>query len=339
MPKSIRTLLKLAFTLLLVGLLVRLAGAQDIISTFADLDWRWVVLMLGSTLLRRYLVSVQLCLTLLKSGLSVTVIRVFLANALAALYSMFLPGNIASAGVKWLDLSAATGKKAAVFNGLVYHRLVMTLLTLALGGAALTFSNPLPYESLTYLSGIFMIVLTVVFISLYHPKLGVHMETFLRRVSNLLPQRFAKYATSAIDAMQRFHGFTLRDHLTLFAWALLSVTAGILVLYCGIRAVGLDVSPLDILWISALLVFTAALPLTVANLGIREGFLVLALTPFGVAPAAAVTLGLLVFANNIMFALVGAAYQIALTFGWASWRNTLPSEITLPIENETNKQK
>lgn len=320
MPKWVRTLLKLVLTAVLLGLLVRIAGARRILNAFEGLIWIWVVAMVGSAQLQRFLVSVQLWLTLRQGGLSVSVFRVFLANSLAALYTIFLPGNIASAGVKWLDLSAATGKKAAVFNALIYHRLVMTLLTLAVGGAALTFSNPLPYKLLTYLPGSLLILLTALFVCLYHPRLGARVETLLRRASTALPTRVATYAASALDAMRRFHGFSARDHIRIFAWALLSVAVRILVLYCAMRAFDLDVSPVHVLWISAFLVFTATLPLTIANLGVREGLLVLALTPFGVAPATAVALGLLMFTNQILAALIGAVYQLALSLGWVHWR-------------------
>lgn len=323
MPNWVRTLLKFAFTAVILGLLVYIAGGREILSAFEGLNWIWVIAMVGSALLQRFVVSIQLWLTLRQGGLSVSVFRVFLANALAALYAMFLPGNTASAGVKWLDLSAATGKKAAVFNGLIYHRLVMTLLTLAVGAAALMLSNPLPYRFLTYLPGSFLILLTVLFVCLYHPRLGVRTETLLRRVSRKLPQRVANYVASILDATRRFHGFSARDHVRIFAWALLSVAVRILVLYCATRAFYIDVSPVHILWISAFLVFTAALPLTIANLGVREGLLVLALTPFGVAPATAVALGLLVFTNQIIAALIGAIYQLALSLGWVRWRTLI----------------
>jgi hypothetical protein len=119
MPSWLRTTLKLIFTGVILGILVRIAGARDILSAFDSLAWHAVAAMIICALIRRFVISTQLWLILRQSGLSVSVFRVFLANALAALYSIFLPGNIASAGVKWLDLSAATGKKAAVFNGVV----------------------------------------------------------------------------------------------------------------------------------------------------------------------------------------------------------------------------
>lgn len=327
MSSSVRTTLKLAFTACILGLLVYLAGARNILVAFENLVWTWGLAMFGTALLRRFIISTQLWAILRQSGLSVSVIRVFLANTLSALYTLFLPGNIASAGVKWLDLSAATGKKAAVFNGLIYHRLVMTLLTLAIGGLALLYSNPLPYSSLSYIPAFLLVILGALFVSIYHPKLGARFEGFLRRISLRLPARFERYVNSILDALGRIHGFSTSDHMRIFVWALLSVALRTLVLYCATRAMGVDVSPIHILWISAFLVFTAVLPITVANLGVREGLLVLALAPFGVVPATAVALGLLLFANQIIAALIGAIYQLAVSLGWVRWHGSRESDI------------
>lgn len=320
MPSWARTLLKLTLTTLILGLLVRMAGAREILTAFDDLILAWAIAMAAGALLRRFVMSLQLWLILRQSGLSVSVFRVFLANTLAALYALFLPGNIASAGVKWLDLSAATGKKAAVFNGLVYNRLVMTLLTLLIGGAALAVSDPLALESLTYVLGLLMVAMTVLFVFLYHPRYGEHLQTLLRRLAKFLPSKIASYAISLLDAMRRYQRFSRRDHLRVFTWALVTVAIRTMVLYFAMRALGLDVSPVHVLWISAFLVFTAALPLTIANLGVREGLLVVALTPFGVAPATAVAVGLLLFANQLIAALIGAVYQLALSLGWIRWK-------------------
>lgn len=320
MKRSLLRILKLALTALLLGLLIRLAGAREIMSAFIDIAWPWAISMLIVGLLQKFFVSVQLWTILNRAGLSVSVARVFLANALAALYTLFLPGNIASAAVKWLDLSAATGKKAGVFNGLIYQRLLMSLLTLMLGGVAIVVSNPANNESLSLIAAVLVVALIALFVFLYHPRLGPWAQSLARRLSARFSPRVAGYVTPVIDAMRRFHGFSAADHLEVLAWAVASIMLRILMLWFAMLAMGIDVAPIHILWMSAVLLFTAALPLTVANLGIREGFLVIALAPFGVSSSTAVALGLLIFVNQIAFAAVGGAYQLALALDLVPWK-------------------
>lgn len=327
MSKRLLRIFKLAATVVLLGLLIRLAGAREIFAAFAGIAWLWAVAMLITGLLQKLTVSVQLWAILSRAGLTVSVFRVFLANALATLYTLLLPGNIASAGVKWIDLSAATGKKAAVFNGLIYHRLLMSLLTLVLGSVAVAVSNPLNNDSLSFIAAALVLMLISLLVLLYHPRLGPWLESLARRMAGRLPTRVTGYVTPVIDAMRRFHGFSARNHLEVFAWAVVSVLLRIQMLWFAMLAMGLHISPVHILWISAVLLFTAALPLTVANLGIREGFLVLALAPFGVSSSTAVALGLLIFANQIVFAVVGGAYQLALALDLVNWKTPVPEAV------------
>jgi hypothetical protein len=62
------------------------------------------------------------------------------------------------------------------------------------------------------------------------------------------------------------------------------------------------------------------LPLTLGNLGVREGILVLSFGLYGVEPAEAILVGLLMFSSVLFVAVVGAAYQIAIAMGWLDWK-------------------
>lgn len=336
MHNSIRKLAKFALTAILLGLLARIVGVQEIARAFDGIIWTWAIAMVIAGLLMKVVTSVQLWAVFRRGRLSVSITRVFLANSLSALYSLVLPGDIAASGVKWLDLSAATGKKAAVFNALVYHRMVTSLFTLTLGVFALVVSNPLDHPAIQYGSVLMLVALMFLFVLLYHPRLGAWVESLLRRASEKLPRVGATYTIPVIDAMRRFHAFTISDHIAVFAWSSVFIACRILTYWCAIRAFDLDVSLIDILWIVAFLSITAALPLTIANLGVREGFLVLVLAPFGVASATAVALGLVLFANHIVIALVGAVYQIALSLGWVQWRVEPVKEGSEKIHGQTS---
>jgi uncharacterized membrane protein YbhN (UPF0104 family) len=67
------------------------------------------------------------------------------------------------------------------------------------------------------------------------------------------------------------------------------------------------------------LFLTGLLPITFSNLGVREGLLIAVLGLYGIDPAVAMAVGLLLFTNVVFVAVFGAAYQIALSSGWISW--------------------
>ena len=72
-----------------------------------------------------------------------------------------------------------------------------------------------------------------------------------------------------------------------------------------VRAVGVEVSAADMLFVGPLIVFATAVPLSLSGFGIREGTLVFLLSRIGVSTEQAVVLGLLAFACSEIWSVLG----------------------------------
>lgn len=77
------------------------------------------------------------------------------------------------------------------------------------------------------------------------------------------------------------------------------------------QAVGISIPFVDWIWISSVVSIMLLLPITVAGLGLREGVLVALLGWFGVAPATAFALSLIVFALYILSAIPGLVLDLS----------------------------
>lgn len=300
-------------------LLLRAMGWRDVLQAFDGVNWPWLLAMYGVLLVRKWLDAFQLRFILYTAGMRVSLHRVFMANALSAFYALFLPGNIVAAGAKWMALSAVTGQKAGVLNAIIYNRLMMTLLPVTAGVTALAIGNPVPETLLNEAATVVLVTVIVVFLSLYHPNLGRVIDRRLRQVGDLLPRLVQQKVGMLLDSMQRFRGFRAQEHYRVVGISAVAMLLGVTLLGCAMQAMGIDVSPFSVVWTAAFLAIGAALPLTIGNLGIREGLLVLALSPFDVPDSVAVAMGLLLFTNHIAIALVGATYQIAILSGLTQW--------------------
>lgn len=75
-----------------------------------------------------------------------------------------------------------------------------------------------------------------------------------------------------------------------------------------------------VIWLMAVLLVARRVPITISNLGVREGILIVVLGLYGVEPERAFAVGLVVFSGHIFVALFGLAYQVALTLGLAEWQ-------------------
>jgi len=280
--------------------------------------------MYAVTLLRQLVDAFQLRHLLARVGSPLPVRRTFLASQLASFYSLVLPGDIASSGAKWANLSIATGKRSLVLNAMVYNRLVMLTVPVLIGTVALIVDDPFDELWVVLLAVAIFCSLIVLLAMLYHPRLGAWSQRWLERLANRLPERVARKVGYVVGSLGAVRSMPPREHATMFGFVCLSVSLGIVRLWTAIEALDLGVSPFAVLWIMAFALIGRVLPITIASLGIRESLLIVALTPLGVASGQAVALGLLGFTRILLLALIGAAYQIAMVMGWADARSAAP---------------
>lgn len=311
-----RFLLRLALTAIVVALLVRVVGWRDIGSALLDASPAPLLLMYAVAMLRVVVEATQLRHLMQKVGMPISVGRVFMASQLAALYTLTVPGELAASAAKWADLSRATGKRSLVLNAMAYNKLLLTAAPLLVGGVALLIDDPLGTRwGLAIPIGL-ILAITWLMISLYHPHLGALTDRFLRRKVSRLPHLISSRIGFVLESMGRIRALPFRTHVTMVAFTALGIAIGVVRFYIGMRALGIVVPLVSVLWVTAFLRLVALLPLTVANLGIRESMLVVTLSASGVPPQQAVALGLLGFSITVLMALVGAGYQFASAVGW-----------------------
>jgi hypothetical protein len=340
MAKRLATLAKVVLTVGLFGFLIQRVGWANILGTLTDARLTWLAGVYIALLGVRMLEAAQMRVLLSKVGLNVTVARVFFANTLSALYSFVLPGDLVASLAKWKALSAATGQKSTILNAIVYNRLALLLPVLAFGSVALVVQDPLPQTGLVAVVVAVWIVITVTIVSLYNPRIGGRVDSRLQRLASALPQWLGSRLEAFLASLRRFRSLRLVDHATILCISLLVFSSGLLSFLCAAYALELNVPVLTLVWTVALLRITRQLPLTISNIGVREGVLILALAPFGVSAAQAVALGLIALSKQIAIALIGFAYQVCCLAGWTrldvadSQQSTSQSDDESPPERE-----
>lgn len=307
-------------TILILALLFRAVGWQQLRLAIAETQVAWLFLMYFITLCAVIANASMIRFLLARVRLRVSLRRVMLANALSTFYTLILPGDVLAGVAKWADLSAATGDKPRVLSALVFAKIALALAPLVMGTAALALQNPLESASLPMGAGALTALLVAGTVFLLHPRTGNNFDKSVLQLSNVAPRFVRTRIESLLLAVNDFRGLATSDHLTVYALSLSAFVLGIAGFACAAAAVGVVVPLLTLLWISMVLFITRLLPITLSNLGIREGVVVASFGLFGVAPAPALLVGLIMFTNTIVVALFGAAYQLAIANGWVEWR-------------------
>ena len=307
--------LQVAFTAVLLGLLIRVVGWRNLLEGLSAVHWPWLLANYAVVTITFLAMGVCLRLVLVKLGVEISVGRVLLANALANLYALVLPGDLMAGVSKWGVLAIATGERVKVLAGIVLNKLVLGLSPLVFGALALAFESPfssLPLAE-TAVTVAIAVVASIGFV--LHPRGAEVVDGWLRAASRAVPNALQRPIEKLHQAFSAFRTLGARDHLQLLSLSLLIFWLGILSFFCATRALGLNVSIVTLVWISLALFIARLLPITFNNLGVREGLLILALGASQVAPALSVGVGLVMFSSSIWVGLLGAGCQLAIALG------------------------
>jgi uncharacterized membrane protein YbhN (UPF0104 family) len=92
------TALKFVLTAVVLGLLVRVVGWRDLLDRLAAARWPWLEAMYGVALVNFVVIAACLRVLLTKAGVEIGLGRLLLANSLANLYALVLPGDLMASG-------------------------------------------------------------------------------------------------------------------------------------------------------------------------------------------------------------------------------------------------
>lgn len=316
----LRFLGKLLVTVGAITLLLSTVGWEGVARALATVALIWLGVSYALNLARRWIDAAQMAVILRLVGLRVGVGRVFMANVLSTFYDLILPGGIVATGAKWLNLSGATGERPVTLNAVLFNRVVLLAPTFLFGCLALAWENPTEGAALPVALAVILVFVTCLAAFAYHPRLGKVGDGAVHGIAVHLPRVLARPIAKLLDALPPFRALRASQHLLLFGIATCGFLLQVLSMWFATLALHLDVPILVIAWAHALLALARQVPLTVGNFGIREALLVLALSPYGVDAEMAVALGLLSWSKQVVSAIVGGGYQVALTLGWARWK-------------------
>lgn len=254
-----------------------------------------------------------------QQSLDVGLLMLFKVSAVTSLYSLILPGLVSS-GAKWYILKKATGKGTVVFNGLMYNQASELIVMSASALAILLVTNPstvlLPGISRWVLPAVCSVVLLAV-ILLTAFLLGKRTNTWMLRgldgLTRRLPNRFQAKSRQTVREAAMFQSVGWRFHMIAVLYTFGQVIGSIVVYFFAAQAVHLTIPPSVYIWLTSAIFILGRLPITIANLGLRDMTLVSILAAYGLPKSSVLLMSMLLFSTVVVKAAVGAGFQIQWT--------------------------
>jgi uncharacterized membrane protein YbhN (UPF0104 family) len=332
----------LARILITTGLLVWVFSQIDLGQFWQAVKmarWEFLIAVWGLTVVLFWIRSVKMQLILRRQGCNVNCSTIFGATTATALYSLIMPGML-STGVKWYVLKKSTGKGSNVLSSMLYNQLSTMALMTVFGLAALMATNPtslLIADSqnqwvLPVVCGALLAAVLLSAFLLLSKRVGGKVLEVLRFLLRPLPARIRQKSHELLDQIAIFQTVGWRFHLIVVLITTVGTLIGGVATYVlAARSANITVSVSVLTWLCVVVYVLGRLPISVANLGVRESLLVLLLSPYGVDKPAALLMSTILFSALVFMAGIGAIVQLV----WASSgaASTAVSEQGKSVEN------
>lgn len=286
--------------------------------------WHFLIAVWILTVVFFWINSIKFRLILKKQGCDADVTTIFGASAVTALYGMIVPG-ILSTVAKWYILRKDTGKGSSVLSSMLYNQLSIIVVMTACGLIALMITNPASLlqdnaESqsaligLPVVCGILLVAIILISLLLLSSRTGGRITKALMPLLRPFPNKIRQKAQMTLRQIESFQTAGIPFHLTIASITIIDgLGVGVLIYILAAGAANVY-APLGVLvWLWAIIYILARVPISVANLGVREVTLVGFLTIYGVEKSAALLMSMILFSTSVFMAIIGAIYLIFRT--------------------------
>jgi hypothetical protein len=289
------SVLRVVLAVTFVVALLHWVGPAEVRERLAECPPRAALGSLTAALLGQWLGALRFERLAAAGGLPLSRLEALGINLSTVFYGLFLPGGTATSwAVRLLRLPGARQQPGLALTVIASDRAFATVAG-ALIGVAADLSLHVPATP--------ALPVTLALVA------GVAAAGGWGLLSPSLPQKLAQWRglrwLARIPAgVTRAVRPRVRPKLsTVIAATMLSVAVhglGILAWWVLARALGLDLSLLEVAWVRSAALVVGLLPLTVGGLGLREGTTVALLAFLGGAPADALSLSLLAFTVTVL---------------------------------------
>ncbi len=301
----LKLLLRVVITVTLMWIVLSRIDLQQVGQAVKTAKLGFLVVLWLLSITALLIMSFKLQLILKKLQCEVQVGTLFRASAITAFYSMFIPGLL-STGVKWYILKRHTGRGSRVLSSMIYNQTTDNYFRVLLGLIAMAVTFPNQQKEIRIICGVTVAIFIVVYILLLSRRTGLKVNAAIGYVLRYFPKIIRTPAQIILDQMKIFQTAGWAFHLLVAAVNIVIAILGVVIFICAAKAVGIMVPVSGLVWQSAAIYVLGRLPISIANLGVREYTLIGFMEIYHVGAPQAFLMSIIIFTGAIIRAIIGA---------------------------------
>lgn len=280
--------------------------------------WQYLIAVWVLTIILFWIRSIKMRVILKKQDCDVNANTIFGATVVTALYSMVLPGVLSTA-VKWHILNKNTGKSSKILSSMLYNQVSITVTMMVYGLAALIITNPssllMPDTKNRWLlpiaCGLLLATILAISLLLLNSRTGGIIISSINFLFRPLPETIRQKIRNVFNQIMTFHTVGAGFHLKIVSMTTIDTLIGSFIIYVLSAKAANITAPIGIfVWLCAIIYVLGRVPVSVANLGVREMTLVGMLALYGVEKSQALLMSMILFSALVIMAAIGAIYQL-----------------------------
>lgn len=307
--KILQFLMRLLITAVLLWLVLGRIDFQQVGQAIKNARWQFLIATWALAVLSLWVRAIRMHFILKRQDCNVRSIKVFGASAVTTLYSMMIPGLL-STGVKWYILRQHTGKGSNVLSSMAYNQATEIVVKLLLGLVAVIVTNPGGQPQLPIICTIVTAGIIIGCVLLLNKWTGVKINELIVYALRPFPKMIQTRTGKILEQIKIFQTTGWGFHLEMAAISLLASLISVVIYICAAKAAGISVPAATLVWQSSAVYILGRLPISVANLGVREFTLIKFLALYDVEAPAVLLMSMIIFSNIILVAFIGAIYQL-----------------------------
>jgi glycosyltransferase 2 family protein len=303
--KQLGLIVRVGAGVTLIALMLRMVGWSELLEHWERFHAGWYAVAVGLIFAHYLLQSIMLRIILKPHDIHTKARRIFRLMIVSNFFGIFLPGGIGPDMVLCYNMARSSEKKEHVLSAVIFMRIAVLFI---MSCTALAFSFHPAADAGTKLA---TALIVCAFIAYYVVMANQHTLAMAR----YLLQWLNRYAVTRLLYKTYFalsdHGKDLRRLGKILPFLVASAIIKIITDYYVALALGIDIPLLYFFIFIPVITLIAAIPLTFAGLGVREGSFMGFFALAGVPADEALAISLLSFTLVILTAAIGGVLYVA----------------------------
>ena len=312
--KTLILVFKIAVTIAILAFIFSKIPIDDVWLSLKQANRAYLCVSFLILIGMRYVMAYRIKILTNVHKMKISLQQFFEISLMTNFYGFFLPGTLAGGAVRWHKISKVDNKPAESLTAIVYDRLISTLGCIMVGTIFWLCERQVQTNQGM---GLFLFATLIALVACYVLAFNGKVASLLIKINDVMafiPEFVRDKIKKILVSSMEYRTISERKHIEIFIVSIMYDFFGILTMYLFSLSLDLPLTFIHLGWIRSIVLMLSMFPISFSGIGVREGSMIFLLQAYGIEPADAIALSLLILSGTIVLALCGGLIELKNLF-------------------------